>query len=383
MSFIQNSHEFTIADVTATHSTLPHGNYILRYEQRKGYFLTKTTDFKLPSKLYGDHGIVNRWLSSWHHNTNKNMGIILSGTKGTGKTITAQHFCIESQLPVIIINEAYAGSDFIEFITNEAIGECIIFIDEFEKVYPRYSGKADASDLLSIMDGNFTTRLVFLLTVNEFDISDYLINRLSRVKYRKDYNNLTDSEMQEVINDMLINKDHTSSIYEFFDTVGIRTYDLLTNLIKEMNLFKEDALSVGAHLNLQPSPKKYTVYELHDGSEFSCYECEYKAKSEFIRIERKSMKYLVEKRIALGLDPTDSEYSEYDEDDDETIPSLTEDSNEQSHPNTIAAAMGWVASLRREDCKIERHGVDSILITHIPSGCAFRLKEATKTYMAF
>ena len=381
MSIVQNSNEFSIADVTATYSKLPKGNYLLRYDQRKGYYLTKTTDFKLPSKLYGDHSIVDRWLSSWQVNTNKNMGIILSGTKGTGKTITAQKFCLDSELPVIIINEGFSGSDFVEFITNEVMGQCIIFIDEFEKVYPRYSGKADASDLLSIMDGNFTTRLVFLLTVNEFEISDYLINRLSRVKYRKDYSNLSDADMQEVINDMLDNKDHADSIYEFFDTVGIRTYDLLTNLIKEMNLFKEDAIAVGMHLNLQPSPKKYTVYELHDGTEFSCYECEYKAKTDLIRIERKSMKYLTAKRIALGLDASD----EYDEDEDDDELSLAElgIEEEDTNPNVVSDAMGWVAKMRREDCKIERHGVDNILITHIPSGCIFRLKEVSKTYMAF
>ena len=379
MSIVQNSNEFTIADVTATYSKLPKGNYLLRYDQRKGFYLTKTTDFNLPKKLYGDHSIVNRWLSSWQVNTSKNMGIILSGTKGTGKTITAQKFCLDSELPVIIINEGFAGSDFVEFITNEVMGECIIFIDEFEKVYPRYSGKADASDLLSIMDGNFTTRLVFLLTVNEFEISDYLINRLSRVKYRKDYNNLSDDDMREVINDMLDNKDHSESIYEFFDTVGIRTYDLLTNLIKEMNLFKEDAIKVGIHLNLQPSPKKYMVYELHDGSEYSCYECEYKAKTEFIRIDRKSMKYLAAKKVALGLDITES----FDEDDDEDDLPLIDGTEDNSNPNVVSEAMGWVAKLRRDDCKIERNGVDSILITHIPSGCVFRLKEASKTYMAF
>jgi hypothetical protein len=379
MSIVQNSNEFTIADVTATYSKLPKGNYLLRYDQRKGFYLTKTTDFNLPKKLYGDHSIVNRWLSSWQVNTSKNMGIILSGTKGTGKTITAQKFCLDSELPVIIINEGFAGSDFVEFITNEVMGECIIFIDEFEKVYPRYSGKADASDLMSIMDGNFTTRLVFLLTVNEFEISDYLINRLSRVKYRKDYNNLSDDDMREVINDMLDNKDHSESIYEFFDTVGIRTYDLLTNLIKEMNLFKEDAIKVGIHLNLQPSPKKYMVYELHDGSEYSCYECEYKAKTEFIRIERKSMKYLAAKKVALGLDITES----FDEDDDEDDLPLIDGTEDNSNPNVVSEAMGWVAKLRRDDCKIERNGVDSILITHIPSGCVFRLKEASKTYMAF
>lgn len=379
MSFIQNSNEFNVADVTATHEKLPKGNYILRYDQRKGFYLTKTMDFKLPSKLYGDHSIVNRWKSSWENNTNKNMGIILSGTKGTGKTITAQKFCIEANLPVITINEAFAGSDFIEFITNPVLGECIIFIDEFEKVYPRYSGKVDASDLLSIMDGNYSTRLVFLFTVNEFDISDYLVNRLSRIKYRKDYVNMTDDEMQEVINDMLVNKSHTESIYDFFDAVGIRTYDLLTNLIKEMNLFKEDAISVGAHLNLQPSPKRYAVFELHDGNEYSCYECEYKAKSDIIRIDRKSLKYLADKRIKLGLDKTE-EYDEYVDEEEATSMIMIEGDN---NPDTLVNAMGWSAILKREECDIKRNGIDSILITHIPTGCQFRLKEAVRVYSAF
>jgi hypothetical protein len=192
---------------------------------------------------------------------------------------------------------------------------------------------------------------------------------------------MTDAEMQEVINDMLDNKSHTESIYEFFDAVGIRTYDLLTNLIKEMNLFSEDAISVGAHLNLQPSPKRYVVYELHDGNEFSCYECEYKAKSEFIRIERKSLKYLADKRIKLGLDSQPSEYDEYD--DDEIDLPLPESSTDDINPNSIESAMGWVALMRREECKVQRNGVDSILITHIPTGCQFRLKESVKVYSAF
>jgi hypothetical protein len=93
------------------------------------------------------------------------------------------------------------------------------------------------------------------------------------------------------------------------------------------------------------------------------------------------MKYLTAKRIALGLDASD----EYDEDEDDDELSLAElgIEEEDTNPNVVSDAMGWVAKMRREDCKIERHGVDNILITHIPSGCIFRLKEVSKTYMAF
>jgi hypothetical protein len=74
--------------------------------------------------------------------------------------------------------------------------------------------------------------------------------------------------IEEVIDDMLINKDHKESIYTFFEKVNMRTFDLLTNLIKEMNLFGEDAIDCGRHLNLKPEEKYYNVTEIFEGKEY-------------------------------------------------------------------------------------------------------------------
>jgi DNA polymerase III delta prime subunit len=287
MSIIQSGHRFSLTDVSATHSKLPVGNYMLKKDPRSGeFYLVQKESFILPKKVYGDHSVVDRWLQSWKYNSNKNLGILLAGLKGTGKTITAQKFCMDSNMPVIIIGEPFEGSDFIDFITDPKLGECIIFIDEFEKVYNR----DNQYDMLSLMDGNYSTKLVFLLTVNEERINDYLINRLNRIKYRKAYGDLEFDVVEEVIDDMLINKDHKESIYTFFEKVNMRTFDLLTNLIKEMNLFSEDAIACGKHLNLKPEQKYYNVTEVFAGQEYECYPTEW-IPGDDLDISRKSINH--------------------------------------------------------------------------------------------
>jgi hypothetical protein len=260
MKIIESNGVFTTASVTATHDKLPVGNYMLKFSPKEGYYLVKKEAFKLPKKIYGDHSIVHRWLKSYQENSEKNMGIILSGLKGSGKTITAQKFCVEANKPVIMITEPFFGSDFIDYITQ--FPDAIIFIDEFEKVY---ANNEKSNDLLLLMDGNYPTRFIFLLTVNEMRINNFLMNRLNRVKYRKDYIDLDQATMDEVIDDMLVNKEHRESIYQFFKKINMQTFDLLVNLIKEMNLFNEDALVCGSHLNLESEKKKYELFEEIDG----------------------------------------------------------------------------------------------------------------------
>ena len=135
MSVIQSGTKYSFANITDTFTTLPKGNYLLKFDPREGYFLERKDAFILPKKIYGDQSIIKRWMTSWKTNSSKNLGILLAGVKGSGKTITAQKFCMDSDLPVIIINEVFQGSDFIDFITSPKLGECIIFLDEFEKMF--------------------------------------------------------------------------------------------------------------------------------------------------------------------------------------------------------------------------------------------------------
>ena len=367
MSIIQSGNRFSSTDITATYQTLPQGNYILKRDPRSGeYYLNKKESFVMPSKVYGDHSIVDRWLKSWKINSSKNLGILLSGVKGSGKTITAQKFCMDSELPVIMINEPFEGTDFVDFITDPKLGECIIFIDEFEKIYNR----DNQHDMLSLMDGNYNTKLIFLLTVNEERINDYLINRLNRIKYRKMYGDLEFEIMEEVIEDMLVNKEHKPSIYEFFEKVNMRTFDLLTNLIKEMNLFNEDAIQCGMHLNLRPEDKSFEVYEIFNGDEYPCGQISWAPDDDTIEIHRRSLDY-----IPQSTDTRSRLKASFDREDE--IYGLT--SGDEVSKANYDKYYKWYVELELEECEVNRFG-KMINIKHPKSGLEFNLKESKIKY---
>lgn len=268
MNIVQSGDEIFLVQDMPKISKLAKGNYLLKFDPNKGgFYLKKKEDFILPAKIYGDNSIIKRYLNSYK-NTTRNLGVLLSGLKGAGKTVLCQELCVASELPVIIISQGYSGTAFVDFITAPEWGDCIIFIDEFEKVYNDRNEEGEPtspSDLLQIMDGGYPTHYLYLLTCNEMRISEFLVNRPGRIRYRKHYNNLSKEVIDEVIADSLKNKKHAKSVHNFLNKLGIKTFDLLTAIIKDMNLYGEDANECGQHFNLDAEKNSYTVHELYEG----------------------------------------------------------------------------------------------------------------------
>lgn len=241
---------------------LPLGVYGVR-QTPFGYKLERIEDFSLPNKLYGSFKDIEYWKKSFEH-FEKNQGILLSGLKGTGKTIEAKKFCIEMGRPVILIESGFADQGFINFMTNPELRDSVVFIDEFEKHY-----RDKMESLLGLLDGAYNTKFAFVLTVNKENISEYLMNRLGRIKYTKKYDTLDSEVIDEVIDDMLVNTDHRESIHVFFHGLGMCTFDLLTTMIADMNLFGEDALKCGKRFNVQSVRGSYTITETINGQKVS------------------------------------------------------------------------------------------------------------------
>lgn len=266
---IQNNNTFTLSDMTGSYEKLPVGNYSLQYDDRTGqYFLKQQEAFKMPAKLYGNFDFVNRWVKSYQHNSEKNMGILLSGVKGTGKTVAAQLFTINIGYPVIFITSDEHGPDFEAFLSNPVFNNTIIFIDEFEKVY---AAEEHSNSLLTLMDGMYHTKLIFLLTVNDPSrINNRLQNRLNRIKYHRVYEKLDDETIIQIVDDLLTRPEWKKSVIEFVDKFEMLTMDVLTSVIKEVNLFDEDAISCAKYLNLIEEPEYYKISVIYDGSEKHC-----------------------------------------------------------------------------------------------------------------
>ena len=201
----------------------------------------------MSEKFYGDTSIVKHWLTSYNV-TARNTGIILTGIKGSGKTLLSKKCAIDSGLPIIIIDAPYADDEFVSFITNPELGDVCIFIDEFEKVY---SKKDNAHSLLSILDGAFNTHNLFIFTCNSMYDNEYLINRPSRIKYRTHFESLPEETINEVIQDLLIYPEYADEIRKILLEINIVTFDLLITLINETNIFKESPILLAKNLNIK------------------------------------------------------------------------------------------------------------------------------------
>ena len=195
--------------------------------------------FKFDFKVY-DLGIddflrriLDTWNSGFFKKTNKNLGIIYNGVKGTGKTIAAKILCNEVNIPTLIINYNFDG--LLEFIQSIDF-ECIILIDEAEKIFPN-TDKEASSNLLRMIDGVYSnSRKIFILTTNELHINDNLISRPSRIRYIKEFNGVTELAITQIIKDKLVDKSLEDKVREDISNLLFNSIDIIENIICEYNI---------------------------------------------------------------------------------------------------------------------------------------------------
>lgn len=199
-----------------------------------GYHLDKYADkFVFPYKIYGLQDDFIDHVIKTYNNTKGNLGIMLTGTKGTGKTVTAKELANKLDLPVIIVKDMGDNNQsMIEFLSSIE-GDCILFLDEFEKNFQ----KSD-STILQIMDGVYNSkyRKIFLLTTNAMSINENMIGRPSRIRYVKRFENLDLKVVNEYLDDALEVPEARQDLLDFIDSLAISTIDILKTIVDEVNI---------------------------------------------------------------------------------------------------------------------------------------------------
>ena len=212
-------------------------------------------EFILPRKIYGNHEeTVDRVLKTFKER-DKNLGVFLSGIKGNSKTTTGKMICIKSGLPVLLITEPFIGAEFKGFLSSIK-EEVVIFIDEFEKVY---NTNELQQEFLSILDGVFESKKLFIFTSNSEEINQFLKNRPSRIFYHFKYNNLEAETINEIIREELKNKSFEEDLRAVLLILGTISIDVLLNLVDEVNRFDRNPKLMVKGLNIQVEQTKFNV----------------------------------------------------------------------------------------------------------------------------
>ena len=218
---------------------LPKGIYEVKVSMT-GFYLSKIAEsFTFDYKLYGLNQKFIDYVLKTYENTTGNLGILLDGIKGTGKTVTAKELCNHLQLPVILVQSMGDSNDkLIKYLSTTINFDCTFFFDEYEKEFK------NSSDVLSFMDGTYNSiyRKIFLLTTNELDVDSNLLGRPSRIRYKKSFSNLSEEVTREILNDILKDKTAIEKVIELTHSMNIITIDLIKAIATEINIHGVEAL---------------------------------------------------------------------------------------------------------------------------------------------
>ena len=218
---------------------LPKGIYEVKVSMT-GVYLSKIAEsFTVDYKLYGLNQKFIDYVLKTYENTTGNLGVLLDGIKGTGKTVTAKELCNHLQLPVILVQSMGDSNDkLIKYLSTTINFDCIFFFDEYEKEFK------NSSDVLSFMDGTYNSiyRKIFLLTTNELNVDPNLLGRPSRIRYKKSFSNLSEEVTREILNDILKDKTAIEKVIELTHSMNIITIDLIKAIATEINIHGVEAL---------------------------------------------------------------------------------------------------------------------------------------------
>lgn len=219
-------------------TSIPLGVYIPKYDPMRGIFLTKANNFKYLDEYYLLDKFEDYVLQSFN-NDNKSQGVLFLGLKGSGKTKRAHKLALDSGLPILYIQDLSiinkpAWKDVIE---SEMFNNFVIFIDEYEKKLEDETSVA----LLEWLDGSTNNKQLFILIGNEKannKFSNPLIDRLSRVLWRKIFGSLEESEVRELVYKLSTRQDKEDLVDSIIN-IPVLSLDNTLQIIKSTNLFAD------------------------------------------------------------------------------------------------------------------------------------------------
>ena len=239
--FIKINNKITIKPNGADYELIPSKVYDLMYDNFEGMsYLKENGNLNMPKKLYKfeeDDNLIKRCLTYFNsEESTLTTGVLLSGMKGSGKSMLAKRLAIESNLPIIVVDRTYPLRKIESFFKGINTSVCII-LDEFEKnslCWP-------TENILTFLDGiQYTAKKLVIMTCNDTkEINDNLFDRSSRIRYWREYKK---DDNIKFIDTLIEDKgiEDSSKIKEFIlKNMKVISIDNINAFLDEYVMFKD------------------------------------------------------------------------------------------------------------------------------------------------
>lgn len=252
--FVKNENRITVKQGGTDYSLETGRVYNLKMDRFTGPVLEADGTLELPEKLYvtdKDKTFVKRVTNFFDKYCDNNLGVLLSGLKGSGKTLMSKQIAVEANLPIIVVDPCFPANQLNNFFLkfNQSV---VVLFDEIEK--NDYYWETD--DLLPFLDGiQKSGKRLIIMTCNTDDkLSEYLKDRCGRIRYVKNFKGISDEMVMNIVKDFIDdNDDYVNKLSSYIiDNVKVRSFDNIIALCKEIQIegYPEDIDDVIECMNI-------------------------------------------------------------------------------------------------------------------------------------
>lgn len=245
---------------------LPAGVYNIIVQPMQPPCLQFREPLSMPKKVYGDLDTITNHVLTAFEQRSSNTGVLLSGMKGSGKTLIARNISnklLAQGIPTIVVPPTMINPGVIAFLQMIS-SPCMLLFDEIDKIPGNNDDIRCATDcMLGFLDGLCIGKKLSVLTVNERDrVNCNFLDRPGRILYHYKFDGITPDTAKQFCMDKLDDKTHWKALERIVSFSRNLSFDMLQAIVEECNRFKctpTDALKV---LNVTPTISGYFEYEV-------------------------------------------------------------------------------------------------------------------------
>ncbi|QOR57622.1 non-ATPase regulatory subunit [uncultured phage cr130_1] len=252
--FIKNGKEITTKQNGEDYILEAGRVYNLKFKTFKGPVLEMDGVLNLPNKLYtteDENKFINRIVKYFNERCESNLGVLLTGLKGSGKTLMSKQLAVKVNLPIIVVDPQFDAKNLNDFFLkfNQPV---VILFDEVEK----NSYYWDPDDLLPFLDGvqKSGKRLVIMTCNDDSNLSNYMKDRCGRIRYIRKFKGISNDMIKTIVYDFVENtNEYKDKLTDYIiNNVSVCSFDNIISFCNEIVIenYPKDFNEVIKYMNI-------------------------------------------------------------------------------------------------------------------------------------